>query len=59
MYRKSLYNKSDESLKSFSRLFNSDKSYPHLRFIPNVRQSGTIRKKVSKTFNLAGNPMRQ
>ena len=35
MRKKSLYNEHNESLKDFSRLFNFNKSYPHLRFIPN------------------------
>ena len=35
MYRPSLYNKSDESLKKFAELFNENKDYPNLKFIPN------------------------
>ena len=54
MYRKSLYNKSDESLKSFSKLFNLDKSYPHLRFIPNRTETydndGIIYNELAGTF---------
>lgn len=54
MYRKSLYKKSDESLKSFSRLFNLDKSYLHLRFIPNRTETydndGIIYNELTGTF---------
>lgn len=39
MYKKSLYNNWCESLKDFSRVFNFNKSYPHLRFIPNRTQT--------------------
>lgn len=39
MYRSSLYQKSDETLKNFSRIFNTDKNYPHLRFIPNQTET--------------------
>lgn len=54
MYRSSLYQKSDETLKNFSRIFNMDKSYPHLRFIPNRTETydndGIIYNELTGTF---------
>ena len=53
MYRKTLCEK-DESLKDFSKLFNFNKSYPHLRFIPNRAQTydndGIIYNELTGTF---------
>lgn len=54
MYRSSLYQKSDETLKKFSRIFNMDKTYPHLRFIPNQTETydndGIIYNELTGTF---------
>ena len=54
MYRSSLYQKSDETLKNFSRIFNMDKTYPHLRFIPNQTETydndGIIYNELTGTF---------
>lgn len=54
MYRGSLYQKSDETLKNFSRIFNMDKNYPHLRFIPNQTETydndGIIYNELTGTF---------
>lgn len=54
MYRSSLYQKSDETLKNFSKIFNTDKNYPHLHFIPNRTETydndGIIYNELTGTF---------
>ena len=54
MCKKSLYNEHNESLKDFSKLFNFNKSYPHLRLIPNRTETytndGIIYNELTGTF---------